>query len=51
MLKRHNMAVTYLNLQTPYGHDSFLIQNPEFSSALSHFLNQEYDSRAANPAA
>jgi len=51
LLKRHNLAVTYLNLPTPYGHDSFLIQNPEFSSALSHFLNQEYDSRAANSAA
>jgi homoserine O-acetyltransferase len=51
LLKRHNLAVTYLNLPTPYGHDSFLIQNPEFTSALSHFLNQEYDSRAANTAA
>jgi len=23
LLKRHNLAVTYLNLPTPYGHDSF----------------------------
>jgi homoserine O-acetyltransferase/O-succinyltransferase len=41
-LKRSNIAVTYVNLQTPYGHDSFLIRNPEFSRALSHFLNSEY---------
>jgi len=50
LLKRHNLAVTYLNLPTPYGHDSFLIHNPEFSSALSHFLNQEYESGAAHNA-
>jgi len=41
-LKRSNNAVTYLNLETPYGHDSFLIHNPEFSHALKSFLTSEY---------
>lgn len=41
-LKRSNAIVTYLNLETPYGHDSFLIQNPDFSRALGHFLKSEY---------
>jgi homoserine O-acetyltransferase len=41
-LKRCKVQTTYLNLGTPYGHDSFLIKNPEFSHALNHFLNAEY---------
>lgn len=41
-LKRSNATVSYLNLETPYGHDSFLIQNPEFSRALGNFLKSEY---------
>lgn len=41
-LKRSNVTVSYLNLQTPYGHDSFLIRNPEFSRAVGHFLRSEY---------
>ena len=41
-LKRSNAVVTYLNLETPYGHDSFLIHNPEFSRALGNFLTSEY---------
>ncbi len=46
-LKRSNVAVTYLNLETPYGHDSFLIHNPEFSKALQNFLNSEHRSHHA----
>lgn len=42
LLKRANVSTTYLNLSTPYGHDSFLIRNPEFSRALNHFLSGEY---------
>lgn len=42
LLKRANVSTTYLNLATPYGHDSFLIRNPEFSRAMSHFLGSEY---------
>ncbi len=42
LLKRSNIPTTYLNLDTPYGHDSFLIRNPEFSRALNHFLASEY---------
>jgi len=41
LLKRAGLAVTYLNLETPYGHDSFLIRNPEFSRAVAHFLSAE----------
>jgi homoserine O-acetyltransferase/O-succinyltransferase len=48
-LKRSNAVVTYLNLDTPYGHDSFLIYNPEFSRALSHFLNSDPPSGAPPP--
>jgi homoserine O-acetyltransferase len=42
MLKRNSLTTTYLNLETPYGHDSFLIRNPEFSRALGNFLTNEY---------
>jgi len=41
-LKRSNATVTYCNLETQYGHDSFLIQNPEFSRILRNFLHMEY---------
>lgn len=41
-LKRSNAVVTYLNLETPYGHDSFLIDNPPFARALRNFLTSEY---------
>jgi homoserine O-acetyltransferase len=42
LLKRSSVSTTYLNLTTPYGHDSFLIRNPEFSRVLNHFLLGEY---------
>ena len=48
LLKRSNVATTYLNLETPYGHDSFLIRNPEFSRAINHFLTGEYRSLTQN---
>ena len=41
-LKRAGMAVTYINLETLYGHDSFLIENPEFSKVVRHYLENEY---------
>jgi homoserine O-acetyltransferase len=41
-LKRSNAVVTYLNLDTRYGHDSFLIQNPDFSKAVRNFFESEY---------
>jgi homoserine O-acetyltransferase len=43
LLKRSNVPTTYLSLGTPYGHDSFLIRNPEFAEALGHFLTSEYE--------
>jgi homoserine O-acetyltransferase/O-succinyltransferase len=42
LLKRSNLATSFLNLGTLYGHDSFLIPNPEFSRALNDFLMGEY---------
>jgi homoserine O-acetyltransferase len=44
-LKRAGTAVTYLNLETDYGHDSFLIENPPFADVLGHFLNGEHAPR------
>ena len=41
-LKRENIPVTYVNLDTPYGHDSFLIENPAFADIVNHFLDNEY---------
>jgi homoserine O-acetyltransferase len=41
-LKRSNATVTYCNLETQYGHDSFLIQNPEFTRVVRNFLHMEY---------
>jgi homoserine O-acetyltransferase len=42
LLKRAGIAATYINLETEYGHDSFLIENPPFSEVLRHFLNGEH---------
>jgi len=42
-LNRSNAVVTYTNLDTPYGHDSFLIQNADFSRILQNFLIQEHE--------
>jgi homoserine O-acetyltransferase len=42
LLKRANVAVTYVNLETPYGHDSFLIDNPPFANIVRHYLENEY---------
>jgi homoserine O-acetyltransferase len=41
-LKRASVAATYINLETLYGHDSFLIQNPEFAQVTRHYLEHEY---------
>ena len=42
LLKRANAPVTYINLETEYGHDSFLIENPAFANVLRHYLENEY---------
>jgi homoserine O-acetyltransferase len=42
LLKRANVPVTYINLETPYGHDSFLIENPAFANVLRHYLENEH---------
>lgn len=43
LLKRANKSVTYMNLHTTYGHDSFLIPNQEFSTVIRSFLEYEYN--------
>jgi homoserine O-acetyltransferase len=40
-LKRCHIAATYINLETLYGHDSFLIENPEFAQVVRHYLDHE----------
>ena len=42
LLKRARVAATYINLETLYGHDSFLIENKEFANVLRHYLENEY---------
>ena len=41
-LKRAGIPATYLNLETEYGHDSFLIENPAFASVVRHYLENQY---------
>jgi len=41
-LKRARVAATYINLETLYGHDSFLIENPEFAQVVRHYLEHEH---------
>ena len=41
-LKRASVPVTYINLETEYGHDSFLIDNPPFANVVHHYLDHEY---------
>jgi homoserine O-acetyltransferase len=50
LLKRARVAATYINLETLYGHDSFLIQNPEFASVVRHYLENEYRHATSKPA-
>jgi len=42
LLKRAGIPVTYINLGTEYGHDSFLIENPAFASVMRHYLENEH---------
>ncbi len=41
-LKRARCAVSYINLETPYGHDSFLIRNEQFTRVLRNYLIKNY---------
>ncbi|MCS7205435.1 MAG: homoserine O-acetyltransferase [Leptospiraceae bacterium] len=43
LLKRANKSVTYMNLNTNYGHDSFLIPNKELSTVIASFLDLEFN--------
>jgi homoserine O-acetyltransferase len=45
LLKRAGISATYINLDTEYGHDSFLIDNPPFAAVLRHFLNAEHSGK------
>jgi homoserine O-acetyltransferase len=44
LLKRTNIHASYINLETPYGHDSFLIENPAFAGVVGNFLAHAYRS-------
>ena len=50
LLKRANIPVSYINLDTEYGHDSFLIENPPFASLVRDFLVNEYRTVTAHHA-
>jgi homoserine O-acetyltransferase len=41
-LKRCRVAATYINLETLYGHDSFLIENPEFAQVVRDYVEHEH---------
>ena len=46
-LKRCNRVVSYINLDTPYGHDSFLIRNTQFTNLVRNYLLQSYQKETA----
>jgi homoserine O-acetyltransferase len=48
LLKRANKSVTYMNLDTSYGHDSFLIPNQELSTVIDSFLDLEFNQLQKN---
>jgi homoserine O-acetyltransferase len=50
-LKRCRVAATYINLETLYGHDSFLIENPEFAQVVRHYLEHQYRTTDSKEAA
>ncbi|NBV42165.1 homoserine O-acetyltransferase [bacterium] len=39
-LMKLNKPVSYCDLQSPYGHDAFLINNPDLETILRDFINQ-----------
>ncbi|MHA2000226.1 MAG: homoserine O-acetyltransferase MetX [Promethearchaeota archaeon] len=42
-LRGNGVEVTYLNLESAYGHDSFLLPNDDMANAISHFLKNEHN--------
>ena len=46
-LKRCNRVVSYINLDTPYGHDSFLIRNEALTKIVRNYLSQNYQKHKA----
>ena len=51
LLKRSRVAATYINLESLYGHDSFLIENREFAGVLRDYLDNEYRNGRTHQAA
>ena len=43
MLKTRRMDVTYCEINSNYGHDAFLLEFPEETRLISHFLTRVYD--------
>lgn len=42
-LKKNNLEVTYCEIQTDFGHDSFLIRNPVMEEMIANFLAKNYE--------
>ncbi|HQI47632.1 MAG TPA: homoserine O-acetyltransferase, partial [bacterium] len=45
LLEKNKKAVTFREFNTWYGHDSFLLPNPEMMQTISRFLAEVYSSR------
>jgi len=43
MLKTRRLDVTYCEINSNYGHDAFLLEFPEETRLISHFLTRVYD--------
>ncbi len=41
-MKKNNLNVNFCEIQTDYGHDSFLVPNPRLSQLIAGFLENEY---------
>jgi homoserine O-acetyltransferase len=43
-LRQNNKDVSYLEIESSFGHDAFLLQTPSFHRAVDHFLDNLYES-------
>jgi homoserine O-acetyltransferase len=41
-MKKNNLNVNFCEIQTDYGHDSFLVPNPRLSQLIAGFLDNKY---------
>jgi len=45
-LKVHRKAVSFVEFNSPYGHDSFLIENPQQEKLVADFIAHVYDQQS-----